>query len=103
MFGELSRLEARGSTDPSESPPRLEPPVQLPIAPLVTVSESTPRPADGGVGPSEVEGRASGSGETEEVVGVTSWAKDIVDTCVGVWGRLEACPQARHYVMSADR
>lgn len=113
VFGELSRLESRGCNEPVVEPyqhrrRQQQQQQQRQQILLQKLAISTIGEDGGGHGTREAGGGGGrggeGAGGGEAGAGrVTSFAKDIVDTCVRVWGRLEACPQARHYVMSADR
>ena len=104
VFRELSRLETRGSASP------LLPPV---------TSDGLGHPVHSSPGQSagqEVAGAAvcrvdvpvpvceeardaSGGGERRGEYD----EDEVVQVCERVCGMLDACPQARHYVMSADR
>lgn len=57
------------------------------------------------VGEDEVEEArvGGGSGGGGGRAGGVTMTEEVVETCVRVRDMLEACPQARHYVMSADR
>lgn len=98
VFSELSQLETRGF---DASPPQQQQQLLLHRLAISTIGEEAePRAASGGDGGGRSGG---GAGEAGGAEGVTTRAKDIVDACVRVLARLEGCPQARHYVMSADR
>ncbi|CBN77119.1 MEKK and related serine/threonine protein kinases amardillo repeat-containing protein [Ectocarpus siliculosus] len=101
VFAELSRLETRGSVAGNNSG-NLR-------------SGDGQQKGRGGGGTAAVSGNATGGVSTGRLLGTVTEVEEIdeeeevtmeeevVRTCVSVCERLEGCPQARHYVMSADR
>lgn len=51
----------------------------------------------------EEEGDDSAREKTGDALGEMDEEEMVVQTCVRVCSMLDTCPQARHYVMSADR
>ncbi|CAM9912715.1 unnamed protein product, partial [Ectocarpus fasciculatus] len=112
VFAELSRLETRGSAAANYNSGNLR----------SGDGQQKGRGGIGGGGVTGPTGNATGEVSTGRLLGTVTevevvdeeqeeeeeeeevtMEKEVVRTCVSVCERLEGCPQARHYVMSADR
>lgn len=108
VFAELSRLETRGSAAGNKSGNlRSGDGQQKGRGGGGTAAATVPSGnAAGGVSTGRLLGTVTEVeviDEEEEEEEEVTMEEEVVRTCVSVCERLEGCPQARHYVMSADR